>query len=177
MASGSAKRYVQAVIEVARENGSFDAWQRDLNTLGAMVSDPEIRTYLANPSVQSADKVRAVDAVLGDVQPETRNLLHLLIERRRVDRIPEMVRLFDEAVLAERGVVMVDVTTAEPLDQVGQIHVTRELSRMLGKEIQLRLHEDPEIIGGFVARAGDQVIDGSVVQQLRRLRARLASAA
>lgn len=176
MASGSAKRYVQAVIDLAREQKSFDAWQQDLGKLGSLVNDAEVRTYLENPSIQSPDKIRAVDAVLRDAQPETRNLLHMLIERRKVNLIPEMVRLFDEAVLDERGIALVDVTTADPLDQAGQIHLKRELSRMLGKEIQLRLHEDPEIIGGFVARAGDQVIDGSVIQQLRRLRARLSAA-
>jgi F0F1-type ATP synthase delta subunit len=34
---------------------------------------------------------------------------------------------------------------------------------------------DPAIIGGIVARVGDQLIDGSVVTRLRRLRSRLTS--
>lgn len=176
MASGSAKRYVQAVIELARENGSFDVWQRDLETLGSLVNDAEIRVFLENPSIQSSAKVRAVDAVLQNAQSQTRNLLHMLIERRKVGLIPEIVRLFDEAVLSERGIVLVDVTTADSLNEAGQDLVRRELSRMLGKEIQLRLHQDAEILGGFVARAGDQVIDGSVIQQLRLLRTRLSAA-
>lgn len=176
MASGSAKRYVQAVVELAREKGSFDTWQRDLATLDSLVSDPEIRAYLENPSIQSSDKIAAVDGVLQDIEPEVRNLLHMLIERQKVDLIPEIVRRFEEAVLAERGVVLVDVTTADPLNDAGQDLVKRELSRLLGKDIKLQLHVDPDIIGGFVARAGDQVIDASVLQQLRRLRARLVAA-
>ena len=176
MASGSAKRYVQAVVELAREKGSFDTWQRDLAKLDSLVSDEEVRTYLENPSIQSSAKVRAVDAVLQDAEPEVRNLLHMLIERRKVDLIPEIVRRFDEAVLAERGIALVDVTTADPLNDAGKDLVKRELSRLLGKDIELRLHTDPEIIGGFVARAGDQVIDASVLQQLRRLRTRLVAA-
>jgi F0F1-type ATP synthase delta subunit len=35
---------------------------------------------------------------------------------------------------------------------------------------------DPSIIGGIVARVGDQLIDGSVIHQLRRLKTRLAAA-
>lgn len=176
MASGSAKRYVQAVVELAREKGSFDTWQRDLAKLASLLSDAEVRTFLENPSIQSSAKVGAVDAVLQDAEPEVRNLLHMLIERRKVDLIPEIVRRFDEAVLAERGIVLVDVTTADALNESGQDLVKRELSRLLGKDIELNLHVDPEIIGGFVARASDQVIDGSVLQQLRRLRARLVAA-
>jgi F-type H+-transporting ATPase subunit delta len=176
MASGSAKRYVQAVVELAREQGTFAAWQRDLHTLRAVVSDSGVRTFLDNPSVQVGNKIKAVDAVLTEAQPEARNLAHMLIERRRTGIIPDLADLFDEAVLAENGVALVDVTTAEPLDDEGQALVREHLSRLLGKRVELRLREDPTIIGGFVARSGDQVIDGSVVNQLRRLRARLAAA-
>lgn len=176
MASGSAKRYVQAVVELAREQESFDSWQRDLNLLRSIVSDSSVRAFLQNPSIQDSDKIKAVDAAMTDALPEARNLAHMLIERRRTGIIHDLADLFDEAVLAERGTALVDVTTAEPLDDAGQELVREHLSRVLGKSIELRLHEDSDIIGGFVARAGDQVIDGSVVNKLRRLRARLAAA-
>jgi F-type H+-transporting ATPase subunit delta len=48
---------------------------------------------------------------------------------------------------------------------------------MTGKQIELKLTVDPEIIGGLIARIGDVLVDGSVISQLRRLRARLASTA
>jgi len=39
----------------------------------------------------------------------------------------------------------------------------------------LRTHVDPEIIGGILARVGDQLIDGTVTSQLRQLKNRLAA--
>jgi F-type H+-transporting ATPase subunit delta len=176
MASSSAKRYVQAVVELAREQGTFDAWQRDLATLRTAVSDPDVRTFLESPSISSANKTQALDAVLTDASDQARNLAHMLVERRRTGIIQDLADLFDEAALAEKGIALVDVTTAEPLDDAGQTLVREHLSRLLGKNVQLRLDVDPDLIGGFVARAGDQVIDGSVVNQLQRLRARLAAA-
>ena len=173
MASGAATRYVQAIVEVARESQSFDAWQQDLQLLGAMAEDRAVAAYLQNPSVQSAEKKKAVDIVLKDAQPEARNLAHLLVEGHRTEIIPELVTLFDEAVLAEKGIVMADVTTAEPLDNDAQQAVRERLSSIVGKDVQLRMHTDPEIIGGLVARIGDEVIDGSVQTRLRRLRTRL----
>ncbi len=175
MASGSARRYAQAVVELAREQGSFDAWQRDLGVLRSAVSDAGVRTFFNNPSIQESDKVQALDAVLTGVQPEARNLARMLVQRRRTGIIQDLADLFDEAVLSEKGIALVDVTTADALDEAGQDLVREHLSRLLGKDIQLRLHEDPSIIGGVVAKVGDQVIDGSVVNQLRRLRARLAA--
>jgi F-type H+-transporting ATPase subunit delta len=173
MASGAAKRYVQAIVEIAREQQRFDAWAQDLQRLAAAVAEPQVGTYLQNPSVQNADKKQAVDVILKDAQPEARNLAYLLIERQRVGIIPDIVEAFNEAVLAERGIVVADVTTAEPLDATAQAAVAERLGQIVGKTVELRTHTDPEIIGGLVARIGDEVIDGSVQTRLRRLRARL----
>lgn len=173
MASGAARRYVQAIVEIARERQSFDAWERDLGRLGRMATDPEVETFLDNPSASETAKKQAVDLVLADAQPEARNLAHLLIERQRTGLIPEIVDGFSEAVLAERGIVVADVTTAEPLDDSMQAAVRERLGQVVGKTVELRLHTDPNIIGGLVAQIGDQVIDGSVQTRLRRLRTRL----
>ena len=176
MASVSARRYAQAVIEIARENGTFDAWQQDLAVLSQLIEDPEVERFLSHPGIPAADKFKVVDAALRDIQPEARNLLHLLITRHRLSVLPDLVRLFDEAVKAAKGVVVVDVTTADALDDAGKELVREHLRRIVGKDVELRLQVDPAIIGGIVARIGDQVIDGSVVNQLRRLRARLVAA-
>jgi len=176
MASGSARRYAQALTELARENGTFDAWQHDLGVLHTLVQDEQIELYLTDPGVTNTRKFEVVDSVLQQVQPEARNLLHMLIARRRLNILPDLVQLFSEAAMAERGVVLVDVTTADALDDAGKELVREQLRRIVGKDVELRLHQDPSIIGGIVARIGDQVIDGSVVTQVRRLRARLTAA-
>lgn len=173
MASGAAKRYVQAIVEIARENQSFDVWERDLEALRQVAADEQFATFLQNPSVQSADKKKAIDIVLKDAAPETRNLAHLLIERQRAGLIPDIVEAFHEALLAERGIVVADVTTAEPLDETMQAEVRERIGKLVGKKVELRMHTDPEIIGGLIARVGDEVIDGSVQTRLRQLRARL----
>ena len=173
MASGAARRYVQAIVEIARERQSFDAWERDLARLGQMVADPQVETFLDNPAAGEASKMQAVDLVLAEAQPEARNLAHLLIERQRTGVIPDIVDGFQEAVRAERGIVVADVTTADPIDDAMQAAVRERLGQVVGKTVELRLHTDPTIIGGLVAQIGDQVIDGSVQTRLRRLRSRL----
>lgn len=176
MASGAAKRYAQAVFGLAREKGSFDQWQADLARLDAIVGDERAAFYLASPNNSVADKLKFLDAALAQNSAESRNLVRLLLQRQRLEIVPEMRRLFEEAVLAERGIAVAEVTTAEPLDERAQAIVRNQLRQLVGKEIELRMKVDPAIIGGIVARVGDQLIDGSVINQLRRLRARLAAA-
>lgn len=176
MASGAAKRYVDAIIDIAREQNTFKPWQQDIQLINDMVSDEAVLTYLENPSVQADEKRKAVDSIMRDAQPEARKLVHLLIDRRRVGLIPDLAQAFDEALLEEAGVVLVHVTTAEQLDEAGERVVREQLKRVTGQEIEVRWQVNADIIGGIIARIGDEVIDGSVVNQLRRLRARLTAA-
>jgi F-type H+-transporting ATPase subunit delta len=174
MASGAARRYVQAIVELAREEGSFDTWERDLAAIAQLGYEPTVIAFLENPSVDDARKIKLVDGALSDVSAQARNLVHMLIARRRTRLIPDIIELFDEAIRLERGVVLADVTTADPIDGVAKEVVKRQLKAFAGREVELRTHVDESIIGGVVARIGDQVIDGSVVNQLRRLRTRLS---
>jgi F-type H+-transporting ATPase subunit delta len=176
VASSAAKRYAQAVFDLARERGTLDAWQADLNALAALAGDPLAANYLANPSVPRERKFALVDKVLAGGQPEARNLARLLVERDRAGEAPRIAELFAELLRAERGVAIAEVTTAEPLSPASEALVRDKLQRLVGKQIELRVAVDPSIIGGLVARVGDMVIDGSAVGQLRKLRARLAAA-
>lgn len=175
MARGTAKRFVQAIVELARENRTFDAWQHDLGELRAATSDEQVQTFLGNPNVSAAEKIKTLESVLGDLRPESRNLLRMLVERRQADQLPEIADLFDEAVLTERGITLAEVTTADKLNDNGQAQIADLLKQMTGTDVQVRAHTDPNIIGGIIVRMGDQLIDGSVINQLRRLRARLAT--
>ena len=177
MASGAAKRYAQAVLGLAKERGTLDAWYDDLARLDELMRDPRAAHVFASPNVAGADKLRIVDQVLAGAQPEARNLGRLLVERDRLDIVPQLFRIYADARLAEQGIAIAEVTTAEPLGMLEQEVVREQLGRLVGKRIELRMHTDPSIIGGVVARIGDRLIDGSVINQLRALRARLARTA
>jgi F-type H+-transporting ATPase subunit delta len=175
MASGAAKRYTEAVFSIAREKGSFDAWQRDLDALGTLMSDASASVAMTSPNVSQEQKRSVLAQVLRGGQPEALNLAEILLDRGRLAIAPEMAELFREQTLAELGIVVADVTTAAPIDKAAEAAITTQLSKIVGKQVQVRTHVDESIIGGVVARVGDQLIDGSVSNQLRRLRGRLES--
>jgi len=175
VASSAAKRYAQAVLGLAKARGTLDAWHADLARLSEVMCDERAIAFFANPGAPTARKEAILERVLADAQPEARNLSQMLSERGRLEILPEIFRIFEEGLLAERGIVVADVTTAEALGPEAEEVVRKRLADLLGKEVELRPHVDPEIIGGIVARVGDQLIDGSVISQLRRLRTRLAT--
>lgn len=178
MASGVAKRYAQAVFSLAKEQGTLGQWQSDLALLNDVASNAEVSAFLKNPTTDGKQKAALLETVLenGGGQAQAKNLARLLVEKQRLDIVPELYELFEESMLAEQGIVYADVTTAEPLSEAGQTIVQEKLSELIGKQVRLRTKVDPSIIGGIIALVGDQLIDGSVINQLRQLRERLSAA-
>jgi len=170
-----ARRYAEAVFDLARESGSYDAWQRDLTTLAETASDPATGFFFANPSIPADAKLNALNTLFPDAeQQQARNLARLLIGRQRFQELPLMLQTFEELRLQERGIAIADVMTAVELTPEEQADVRRGLERLAGRTIEMRTRVDPSIIGGIVARIGDQLIDASAASQLRNLRMALS---
>lgn len=173
--TGVAKRYARAVFDLANEAGTLDQVQADLTTLANAVSDPVVGAFLTDPNVREALKHEAIQRLFpGEQQWLARNLGRMLVDRRRLDAAPGILEVYRDLVLEARGIAIADVTTAVELSEREQAEVRERLGRIIGKQIELRTRVDPSIIGGLVARVGDELIDGSVATQLRALRAALA---
>jgi F-type H+-transporting ATPase subunit delta len=174
VASSAAKRYASAIFSLGQERGNLDDWQRDLDLLANIVADKRIAVFLENPSVTAERKFAAFESTLGaNVQPETRNLARLLVEHNRTALTPEIRDVFTDLVRQERGIVVAEATTADPLNSAEQDLVRQKLEQMTGQRVELATKIEPDIIGGIIIRIGDQVIDGSVRNKLERMRSRL----
>jgi F-type H+-transporting ATPase subunit delta len=71
---------------------------------------------------------------------------------------------------AKAGRVSAEVTSARPLDPAQLSQITAALEKLSGKKVDVKRREDPELLGGVVAKVGDVVYDGSLRTQLRTLR-------
>ena len=64
--------------------------------------------------------------------------------------------------------------TAVQLSDDERQALARRLSELTGKQVTVHPHEAPEILGGLVARIGDELIDGSTRSKLEALKRQLA---
>ncbi len=174
--AGAAKRYGQAAFDVAREHGLVDQWELDFLMISDVLSDPGTMDYFQSPAVRRSAKVEALTSMLPDEsQVLLRNLLLLLLERRRFHQIQDVVAVFQALVLEERGIAVARVATAVELTEEELEMVRGRLSTILNKQIEIVPQVNPEIIGGIVAQIGDDLFDGSVRTQLASLKRRLAN--
>ncbi len=67
-----------------------------------------------------------------------------------------------------KGSAEIKITTARELSNDELNNIIADLSKKLGKQVFVQKSVDPSLIGGIVIQYGDNIIDGSVVRQLKQ---------
>ena len=171
---GSARRYAQAVFELAAESSQLDEWLDDLTYLASALESDRFGELLDSPQASEQQKAEMIRAALGDrVSPLALNLVSILALRSVTHLLPEIVDRYERLLDAHRGMERAEVVSAVPLDDAQRDRIEEMLKGIVGKDIRMSSRVDPAVVGGFVARVGDRVIDGSAAVRLRRLRREL----
>ena len=169
----SAKRYAQAIYQMAFEQDSIDRWGEDLKAFTEACEDPGLKNFLAHAKVPLARKVAAVKEGFTTSDPLVRNLLALLVSRGLVNLLPEVETEYRRLLDQYHGREHVEVLSAIALESSQVDGITRFLERLIKKQIELKSRVDPSILGGLVIRVGDRLIDGSTRSRLEALGQRL----
>jgi len=173
--AASAKRYAQAVFQIAEAQGTFDQWQQGLDALAALAADPGFRVLMESPRIPATEKARLLREQLPGADQLLVQLVQLLISKRRVDSIPGLVETYREMLDARRCVVHVRVTTATRLADGERTALETQLAQRLGKTVHLSANVDADILGGAVLRVGDKLVDGSLRSRLSAMRRQMAA--
>lgn len=174
---GSGKRYAQAIFELALEQDQLDQWDGDLEFIESVLQDDEFKALLKHADVSVANKIKAIDSVMGDVHPLVRNLVSLLVTRGMVDAVSDLRAAYTELLDKHLGRQRVQVTSAVPLEQRELDRITQFVTNLVRKEVVVSTDVDDSILGGVVIQIGDQLLDGSTRSQLDALRNRMHSGA
>jgi F-type H+-transporting ATPase subunit delta len=178
MITGSlSRRYAKAVFGIGSEQGDLDKLGSDLRSLAkAMNESAELRSTLTSPALARTDRKKVIDGLLQaiGVVSTTRNLVYLLLDGERLSSVPAISRELDAMIEGKAGRVTAEVTSAKPLDPTQLSQITAALEKLSGKKVSVTKREDPELLGGVVAKVGDTVYDGSLRTQLRTLRDELS---
>ena len=169
----SAKRYAQAIFELALQKNEFESWQEGLKKILDLTADQELMALLENPSPTFAAKKSLLQERLQNTNPLVLNLALLLVSKGLLRRSADISRVYGELLDAHRGIERAKVITAVPLDETDKEAISNRLGKIAERKVAVDSRVDPSIIGGFIARIGDTLIDGSVHQKLETLKKNL----
>ena len=180
-ATGWAKRYAQAVFEIATSapagevEQALDSWASEFDTVIEALSNPEFLVFLRHAKVPPDKKFAAIKDVLPDANPLVRNMVSLMVSKGIVEHLPQVKTEFSRLVDRHRGIERVKAYSAVALDQSDKDRIREYVKNMVKKVVALETEVDPSIIGGLVIRVGDKLLDGSTRTKLLSLKSELES--
>ena len=171
----TARRYAQAVFELALEHDAVDQWLNDIDLMADAMGSEDFFALLEAPQVPVRVKYRGIDTVMAGASQLARNLASLLVDHRSVRFAGAIRDQFRALADAHNGVARAEVVTAVAMEDAERERVSKLLGELVGANVVTAERVDPDIIGGIIARVGDHLFDGSVKTRLADMRAALAA--
>jgi len=176
IAGSLARRYARALLDIGKEEGQLRRLLTDTEGFAAALeASPDLRDALEAAHIGRPVKQATLESVFGktDFLPTTKSFLSLLVDKGRMNVLPEILSELRRMVEEHEGIERVDVTVPMQLSAPQKDRLRDVLERRTGKRILLEETIDPAVLGGMVVRVGSTVYDGSVRTQIQQIRQNL----
>ena len=173
-AGSAARRYAEAVFQLAERDDSLDRWAQDLRLAAEFSADPGLARVVDSPTVQAAQRDELLGGLLAKrLSKPALNLVQLLAGKGKLELLGPISAEYQRLLNAKEGIVSALVTSARPLDQDEDKAIRARIAEMTGSKVEIETAVDSALIGGLTVRIGDRLIDASVRGRLERLREQL----
>lgn len=170
-----ARPYARAAFQAARDHDELSAWSDRLAIAALTAADAGVKPLIKDPRLSREQLLELFTDIGQDrFNKAFINYLRVLTTYSRLELLPDIYAQYEALRRDAEARVYVLVTSAYPVDDDEAAKLGERLKARFGREIDLEIEVDADLIGGAVIRAGDQVIDGSVRGRLERLARQIA---
>ncbi len=165
-------RYAKAVLQKANESNTEAVMFGDMQSVSKTIENSrELQNVLQSPVIKASDKKEALLKIFSGQSETTHSLIQILVANKRISSLAEVAKSYIDLYNHEQGVKVATVITAVPLSEELEKKVMAKVKELTGSEkVTLTNEVDPEIIGGFILRAGDIQYNASIANQLGNLK-------
>ena len=168
-------RYAKAFMKVGAENKCLDAFKADMDLIGSTISEnPLFGQVLDNPVIKPQQKRKVMSELLEKrVHPLTLNFINIIIHNRREPLLADVARNFADQYEKLKGIKRAHIVSAAVMDDKSKLQLQQQLNALFKADVQVTADVNPDLIGGFVFRVGDQQYDASLSSGLERMKKKL----
>ncbi|MFQ5675578.1 MAG: ATP synthase F1 subunit delta [bacterium] len=172
-----ARRYAKALFELAIERNILETIQNEVSFFAHNLNDnPDFRLFLFAQDVSKKQKMATVEKLMQDrVSNVFFNFILVLLRKNREFIFPEIEKQFQYFLNRHYKKINAVATTVQPLDSTLASRLKSLLDETFKADVQIANNVDASILGGIVVNVEGHVYDGSLQNQLKRLKADLIS--
>ncbi len=170
-----AVRYAKALYELAKERDTVDVVYSDIQLIHNTFHEfSQIRETMLNPVLPLNSKRAILKSLFQDkVSADTNRFIDIVVDNDRCEFIERILNRFVIIVREAKGIKDVEFVTASPVDDDTKHKIISAISEQYKAQIELKETVNPDIIGGFVLRVDDKMIDSSISSELKTIRREL----
>ena len=164
--------YGLALYDLAKSEALTEQILKELNVLRqSFEAEPDFIRLLSTPALSKEERCQILDnSFRGKVHPYLLNFLKILTEKSYIRYFCDCCEAFVDHYNLDNGILPVTAVTAVALTDVQVEKLTGKLSRITGKQIELRNRIDPSCLGGVRLDYDGQRLDDTVCHRLNAIR-------
>ncbi|MFH1824756.1 MAG: ATP synthase F1 subunit delta [Candidatus Firestonebacteria bacterium] len=160
------KKYATALFKVAQEDKNIEVVMDNLNFIKNILTS-DIMKIIANPNVSHEEKKLIINKLFGSrVCHSVKNFLNILIDKKRIVYFLDIYNAFVNIHLEQNSIVAGEVISPMNLEDSQKIKIKNTLEKKYKKTFILNFKINKDLIGGILIKIGNEIIDGSLRNQL-----------
>ena len=168
--TSSSNRYSDAIFEIASQDGNLSEWGDFLNELSEIFKDRKIQKFFLDPKINNNDKVSLISESNMQTDKKKINFLRLMIEKNKLFLIDSIYNRYKKLIDLNNGVKRAEIITAFKLTETQLNQINDKLSNITKNKVVGNNVVDKSILGGFIAKFDDQMLDMSTKGKLSELK-------
>lgn len=168
------RRYATAIFALAADAKKAGKVVEEFQVLArAIAESPGLASALASPIVSNPQKAATLAALMKKADALTLRAVETIASAGRAEAIPAIAARMQDMLSAQQGEVEATITSARPLAAAAQKQLSAALAKATGKKVQLKLENDPAVLGGVRIELGSLLLDATLSGALTNMRAEL----
>ncbi|MEC7838207.1 MAG: ATP synthase F1 subunit delta [Chloroflexota bacterium] len=170
MASSVIKRYGKAILDIAKERNNTEVWIENFNDSKAIISNEDLSSFLSSPEVPNSEKYKSIDTLFKGYDTFFVNFLKVLITKGQINYFKGIMdEFFDQNQISE-GKVTATITSFVSLTKSQKEEITKKICEVFQVDnVEIYEKLDKSIMGGYIIKVGDTIIDCSTKNKLNDL--------
>lgn len=172
LTSKVAKRYAQGLLDFTQESGSTASVFGEMQDIVKTIENSkELQNFFASPIIEAKKKATVASEIFKSFSPVTKNLIQLVIKQGRESQLQNIAQEFINKVEDINGVQRITITSATQLSSENLDNILKSTNLVNhNNKFDIKTIINPEILGGYILRVGDQQVDTSVRTKLNQLK-------
>ena len=172
-----AKRYIEAFKSSIQKDDVVSHLETMKNIIEGLTTNEKVLAFLTSPISQMKEKENFINQLLTEshVGNELKNFFLILIKKDRTSLLHDLKVCIKNEITELNNEIVAEITTPEPLNKENELILLTYLKDISNKKVKPEFYNSNESIGGFKAKMGNNILDGTLENSLNLLKQKFIS--